>query len=150
MGGYKSLDVPANDIEQKHDELNDALIYCPRSVTESICIVQGYIRCCTSKCEWDAVPVDDISNVVLMFYANIGGGYTKEYVTESSEWKEKIQMIEMIERIRNSFTQLPAELRFKPGDIVKIVQLKSKKEWNGKYATIIGAFNKQKKRWPVQ
>lgn len=146
---HKSLDVPSDDIEQKHDELNEALIYCPRSVTESICIVFGYIRCIAPGCEHD-VPFNDISNVVLMFYANIGGRYNKEYVTESSEWKEKIEEIEMIGMVGNSLTKLPAELRFKPGDIVKMVQLKSKKEWNGKYATIIGAFSKQKKRWPVQ
>ena len=46
--------------------------------------------------------------------------------------------------------KLPAELRFRKGDIVKMVQLKSKKKWNGKYATIIGTFNRQKNRWPVE
>eukprot|EP01084_Bolivina_argentea_P029942 55549_1 len=46
--------------------------------------------------------------------------------------------------------KLPAELRFRKGDIVKMVQLKSKKKWNGKLATIIGPINKQKKRWPIE
>jgi len=144
---YKSLGLPPDDIEQKHDELNEALIYCPRSVTESICIVYGYVRCIGPE---QHVLVNDISNVVLMFYASIGGTYQRDYTTESSEWKDKVEEVRMIERIGNSFAKLPEELRFKPGDIVKMVQLKSKKGWNGQYATIIGAFSKQKKRWPVQ
>lgn len=31
-----------------------------------------------------------------------------------------------------------------------MVQLKSKKKWNGKSATIIGSFNKEKQRWPIE
>eukprot|EP01084_Bolivina_argentea_P144982 254254_1 len=49
-----------------------------------------------------------------------------------------------------SQAKLPVELQFRHGDAVKMVQLKSKKKWNGKLATIIGPFNKQKKRWPLR
>lgn len=49
-----------------------------------------------------------------------------------------------------SQSKLPKELQFRKGDIVKMVQLKSKKKWNGKLATIIGPFNKEKQRWPIE
>jgi len=46
--------------------------------------------------------------------------------------------------------KLPKELQFRKGDIVRMVQLKSKKKWNGKHATILGPFSRSKQRWPIQ
>merc|ERR1712228_706375 len=40
--------------------------------------------------------------------------------------------------------------KFMVGDIVLFQELKSKPEWNGKHATVIGPFVKKKKRWPVK
>eukprot|EP01084_Bolivina_argentea_P041866 77283_1 len=42
------------------------------------------------------------------------------------------------------------ESEFGKGDVVKMVGLKSKPQWNGKLATINGPFNKEKGRWPIQ
>eukprot|EP01084_Bolivina_argentea_P186601 321605_1 len=39
--------------------------------------------------------------------------------------------------------------QFKKGDKVVVKGLKSKQNWNGKTAEIIGAFSKSKQRWPV-
>ena len=42
------------------------------------------------------------------------------------------------------------ELKLQQGDTVKMKGLKSKSEWNGKLATIIGDIVKEKNRWPIQ
>eukprot|EP01083_Nonionella_stella_P224110 798047_1 len=39
---------------------------------------------------------------------------------------------------------------FKKGCMVKLIDLQSKSSWNGKYATIIGSFVKDKRRWPIR
>eukprot|EP01084_Bolivina_argentea_P179756 310587_1 len=39
---------------------------------------------------------------------------------------------------------------FEEGDIVKMIGLKSKAHWNGKFATIIAPFVKNKNRWPIE
>ena len=39
--------------------------------------------------------------------------------------------------------------RFMVGDIVQFKNLKSKRQWNGRLATIAAPFVHQKKRWPV-
>merc|ERR1712130_521963 len=81
------------DIEQKHDELNEALLEWPRSTEQSVQIVYGYIRCCSYECDWDCVPVDETSNIILMFYANICvGGYYKEYRAEAKKIREVKKM----------------------------------------------------------
>ena len=50
----------------------------------------------------------------------------------------------------NNEGQLPDEYRFRIGDQVLIKGLKSKKDWNGKTAVVIGQYNKQKNRYPVE
>eukprot|EP01084_Bolivina_argentea_P081463 147512_1 len=42
------------------------------------------------------------------------------------------------------------ENKFKKGDIVKLIGLKSKEHWNGKLAKIVAPFAKSKQRWPLQ
>eukprot|EP01084_Bolivina_argentea_P041586 76750_1 len=40
--------------------------------------------------------------------------------------------------------------KFKNGDRVKLIDLKSKDHWNGLIGYIVGSFSKSKKRWPVE
>eukprot|EP01084_Bolivina_argentea_P296795 511211_1 len=52
---------------------------------EMICIVYGYIRQVKNLYKWKyEIPIEDFSNIVLLFYANVViGGNNKEYKLES-------------------------------------------------------------------
>ena len=81
------------NIAQKHNELNDAIIEWKRyNETELTYIVYGYIRRTEIEYEWeDIIPVNDVSNIILLFYASIViGGTNKEYKSEYQKlWKNK-------------------------------------------------------------
>ena len=72
---------------------------------------------------------------------SVSAGDLKSSIEESNN-ENKDQLINS-----NSIAE---ENRFTKGDIVKIVGLKSKQNWNDKLATIIGEFIADKRRWPIQ